>query len=46
VTDESARTRSYDLTTGQHFGPLEEGVRVLKLDVAGWEPVEGDAAGN
>jgi hypothetical protein len=42
ATDENAGTRRYDLSAGQHLGPVEEGVRVLKLDVAGWEPLEGN----
>ncbi len=46
ATDENDATRSYDLTPGQHLGPVEEGVRVVKLDVVRWEPVEGDSAGD
>lgn len=43
ATDENAGTSRYDLTAGQHLGPVEEGARVFKLGVPGWEPIEGDS---
>lgn len=41
ATDDVLPTVTCNLSAGQHLAPVAEDVRVLKLDVVGWEKVEG-----
>jgi hypothetical protein len=46
ATDDNLPKKSYDLGNGQHFDPIDDDARVLKLDVPGWQPIEGDMEGD
>ncbi len=42
ATDRLLEPRAYNLSAGEHLEPVPADARVLKLDVPGWEPIEGD----
>jgi hypothetical protein len=42
ATDEPVETRAFNLSAGDHLEPVADDVRVVRLDVPWWEPIEGD----